>query len=114
MPPSGSHTPRGTKRWAERRQRHRCAHHAPRGLCHQPTKEEANRRMFRVAQDDRVVAESASSWDFQGGLGIHVRLCRLQPGAYAEPEPSGGSTRLSWRKLASPGFEIRVSTQPKV
>jgi hypothetical protein len=44
-----------------------------------------------VAEDDRVAAESASSRDFQSGLGIHVRLCRLQPGAYAEPEPSGAT-----------------------
>ncbi len=95
VPPSGGHTSRGAKRWAERRKRHRCAYHALRGLCRQPTEEEAHRRVFRVAEDDRVAAESASSWDFQGGLGIHLRLCRLQSGAYAKSEPNGTSTRLS-------------------
>ena len=85
-----------------RRERHRCAHHAARGLCHQSTEEEAHRRMFRMAEDDRVAAESASSRDFQSGLDVHLRLCRLQLGAYAEPEPSGGSTRLSCGKRSSP------------
>jgi hypothetical protein len=57
--------------------------------------------MFRLAEDDRAAAESASSRDFQGGLGIYVRLCRLQPGAYAEPEPGGGSTWVSRGEQAS-------------
>ena len=106
--------PGGAKPSAERRERDRCAYHTPRGLCHQPTEEEAHRRVFRVAEDDRAAAESASSRDFQGGLGIHLRLCRLQPGAHAEPEPSAGSTRLSRGKPASPGLGIRLPTQPTV
>jgi hypothetical protein len=39
---------------------------------------EAHRRMFRVTEDDRVAAESASSRNFQSGLGIHLRLVPLR------------------------------------
>ena len=90
-----SHAPRGAERRAARRQCHRCADHASRRLCHQPTKEEADRRMFRLAEDDCAAAEGTTSRDVQGGLGVHLRLCRIQPGADAEPEPSGGSTWVS-------------------
>jgi transposase len=107
---SASDASRGAKRSAERRKRHRRTYHAPPQLCHQPTEEEAHRRVFRVAEDDRAAAESASSRDLQGGLGIHLRLCRLQPGAYSEPEPGGGSTRLSRGKLAPPGLGTSFPT----
>src|ERR1019366_2226441 len=57
------------------------AHRRASSLSHQPNQGEARRRMFRLAEDHRVAAEGSASWTFQGGLGIQLRLCRLQSGA---------------------------------
>ena len=46
-------------------------------LSHQPNQAEADRRMFRLAEDHRAAAESSTSGNFQSGLGIHLRLCGL-------------------------------------
>ena len=44
-------------------------------LCHnpsQPAEEEAGRRVLRMAQDDRAVAQGSAPWHLQGGLGLHL------------------------------------------
>ncbi len=61
--------------------------------------------MFRVAEDHRAVAKSSASRDSQGGLGVQLRLRRVQPGAHAEPGQSGCSTRLSRGGSAPAGLE---------
>jgi transposase len=55
------------------------------GLCHQPKKEEANRRMLRLAEDDCADAQAAAPWSLQGGLDLYLRLRGLQSGAHAKP-----------------------------
>jgi hypothetical protein len=67
----------------------------------------ARRRMFWLAEDHRVAAESSASWNFQGGLGIQLRLCRLQSGAHAESEPSDGLVCLTRDELALTGVKAR-------
>jgi hypothetical protein len=74
---------------------------------HQPNQAEAHRRMFRLAEDHRVAAESSASWNFQGGLGIQLRLCRLQSGAHEEPGPSGGPARLTRGEACTGGVKAR-------
>ena len=46
-------------------------------LPHQPKEAEADRRMFRLAQDDCSVAEGTTSRVVQSGLGVHLRLRSL-------------------------------------
>ena len=46
-------------------------------LPHQPKEAEADRGMFRLAQDDCAVAEGTTSRVVQSGLGVHLRLRRL-------------------------------------
>ena len=48
-------------------------------------KEEANRRVLRLAEDDCADAKAAAPWRLQGGLDLHFRLRRLQSGAHAKP-----------------------------
>ena len=67
------------------RQRDRWTHDEAPGLCHQPKKEEANRRVLRLAEDDCADAQAAAPWSLQGGLDLHVRLRGLQSGAHAKP-----------------------------
>jgi transposase len=59
---------------AERGQRHRWAHQPASRLSHQPEEKEAHRRVFWLAEDHCVVAQSAASRNVEGGLDIHVRL----------------------------------------
>ena len=64
-------------------------------LCRQPEKEEADRRMLRLAEDDRAHAEGSASWGWQSALDLYSRLRRLQSGAHAKPgrRGSGGVSR---------------------
>ncbi len=57
-------------------------------------KEEADRRMLRLAEDHRAHAEGSTSWCLQSALDVHAGLRRLQSGAHAEPVhcSSGGLT----------------------
>ena len=60
--------------------------------------EEANRRMFRLAQDGRTPEEGALSRGVQSALGFYSRLRRLQSGAHAKSgrrSPSGVSRSRS-------------------
>ena len=56
--------------------------------------------MLRLAEDNRADAQGATPGDFQSGVGVHVRGCRLQSGADAESE-----RQLSWC-LMSPGSSV--------
>ena len=58
-------------------------------------KEEADRRMLRLAEDDCADAEGAASRSLQSGLDLYLRLRRLQSGAHAKPgrRSSGGVSR---------------------
>ena len=48
--------------------------------CHQPEEEEADRRMLRLAEDNRAHAEAAASWSLQSGLDLQLSLRCLQSG----------------------------------
>jgi hypothetical protein len=82
---------RGAKPWAKRRQAPLIA--APRSgqLCHQPEEEEAHRRMFWLAEDHCVDAQSAASRNAESRLDLHVCLCGLQLGTHAEPDAQRSS-----------------------
>ena len=60
---------------------------------HQPAKTEADRRMFRLAEDGRAAAEGATSRPGEGGLGVRLRLRDLQSGAHAKSCDSAGVGR---------------------
>jgi len=51
-----------------------------------------HRRVLRMAEDDRAVAESSASWNFQGGMGLHLCSRCLQLSPYEE---SGDSIDVS-------------------
>jgi len=87
VPASAGDAARGAEPCATGRQRHRRAHHAARGIPDQPEEEEANRGMFRLAEDGGGAAEGAPSRSCESGLDFYLRLRRLQPGAHAQ---SGG------------------------
>src|SRR5450432_3258491 len=70
-----SYTARGAESRAARWERDRCSYDAAPGIRHQPEEEEAGRRVLRMAQDDRAVAEGSAPWHLQGGLGLHL-CCR--------------------------------------
>src|SRR5260221_6537429 len=70
------------------------------GLCHQPEEEEAHRRMFWLAEDHCVVAQSAASRNAESRLDLHVCLRSLQPGAHAEPDAQRRS------EVVSPGRSV--------
>jgi len=69
----------------------------------QPEKEEAQRRMFRLAEDDRAHAQAAASWSLQSELGLYPGLRRLQSGTHAKSEhcSSGVSRGQSVSRVAS-------------
>jgi hypothetical protein len=94
--PEPAHDPAcGAKPDTNRRQRHRWAHHATRGLSHQPEEEETHRRMFWLAEDDCVVAPSASSRNVASGVDVYLRLCGLQSGAHAKSDGRHSSGAVS-------------------
>src|ERR1700722_13581946 len=95
---------RTTTAW---RQRDRWTHDAAPRLCHQSKKEEANRRVLRLAEDDCADEKAAAPWRLQGGLDLHFRLRGLQSGAHAKPRgrsscgvSRGRSVSRSARKIA--------------
>jgi hypothetical protein len=51
-------------------------------LCPQPEKTKADRRVLRLAEDDRPGAEGSASWSVQSGLDLYLRLRGLQSGAH--------------------------------
>ena len=73
---------------------------------HQPEEEEANRRVLRMAEDDRAVAEGAASWNLQGGMGLHLRGRGLQ---LSPDEESGDSSDVSRDRsvFAGPKMDLR-------
>jgi len=81
-------------------QRHRCAHGATRRLRDQPAKAEANRRVLRLAEDDRSGSEGAAPRDREGGVDYYVCGGGLQPGADAE-----FAGQRSWGRM-SPGRSV--------
>jgi transposase-like protein DUF772 len=85
MPAHERDATRSTEREAAGRQRHRWAHDPARGLRHQPAQAETDRRMFRLAEVDRVAAQGAASRFGKRGLGVRIRLRILQPGVNAKP-----------------------------
>src|ERR1035441_9216488 len=56
---------------------------------------EAYRRVLRMAEDDRAIAEGSASWNLQGGMGLHPCRGCLQLGPYAE---SGDASDVSQRQ----------------
>jgi hypothetical protein len=71
-------------------QRPRRADDPARRLPRQPKKAEADRGMFRMAENDCPAAQGPAPRDFQGGLGVHLCLRGLQPVAPAKPVGSAG------------------------
>src|SRR5215472_16413144 len=108
--PLGGDTACRTELETKWRERDRRAHDASPRLSCESKKEEADRRMLWVAEDDCAPAEAASSWSLQGGLDLCLRVCRLQSGAHAKSEryrscwiSSGGSV--------SHGAAVRLKRQ---
>src|ERR1700686_1627038 len=95
MPELARDTACGAKPGTKRGQRHRWAHHATRGLPHQPEEKETHRRMFRLAENDCVAAQGAASRNVEGGLDVYLCLRGLQPGAHAKPDGRRGSSAVS-------------------
>jgi IS5 family transposase len=57
----GHDAARSAEQGTKRRQCHRQPHYAPPGLCRQPEEEETYRRMLRLVEDHRAVAQRAAS-----------------------------------------------------
>ena len=69
-------------------------------------KEEADRRMLRLAEDDRAFAQSAPSRGVQSPLDFYPRLCRLQSGAHAKSH-GRVSDRVSRGRMGLEGHKLR-------
>src|ERR1700681_1556766 len=95
MPELARDTACGAKPGTKRGQRHRWAHHATRGLPHQPEEKETHRRMFRLAEDDCTIAQGAASRNVEGGLDVYLRLCGLQSRTHAKPDGRYSSRPVS-------------------
>lgn len=76
---------------------------APRGVrvrC-ESKKAEADRRMFRLTEDDCPDAQAATSRGGQSALDLYSRLRSLQSGAYAKPSHrSSGGVRSTFATKA--------------
>jgi hypothetical protein len=81
-------------------------HHAARRICRQSEEKEAHRRVFRMAEEDRAIAEGSASWNLQSGMGLHLRGRGLQLSPYEE---SGDSSNVSRGRsvLAGPKMNPR-------
>jgi hypothetical protein len=68
-----------------------------------------HRTVFRVAEDDRAVAEGSASRNLQGGMGLHLRSRhRLQLSPYAE---SGDSSDVGQGRSVFAGPKRSASHQ---
>ena len=66
-------TARGAEHCSTGRQRHRFAHHPARQLRHEPKEAQAHRRVLRLAEGHRSVAQAETSWTLQSGMDLHLR-----------------------------------------
>jgi hypothetical protein len=57
--------------------------------------------MLRVAEDDCLAAQSASSRNVEGRLDLYFRLCGLQSGAHAKLDGRRGSIGVSLSRSVS-------------
>jgi len=57
-------------------------------------KEEAHRRVFRLAEDDCAITQGAPSRNVEGGLDVYLCLRGLQLGAHAKPDGHCGSSAV--------------------
>src|SRR5215470_11330761 len=76
--------------------------------------------MFRLVEDHRVDAQGSASRDREGGLGVHVRRCGVQPGAHAQSAgPAGwcrmrlGSSVFDWPEKGPLGLYTRTRSRLK-
>jgi Phage integrase, N-terminal SAM-like domain len=92
VPESAGDAACGTEPRSAGRQRDRWTHHAACWICPQSEKEEAHRRVLRLAEDDCPNAQGAPSRSLQSALDFCSGLRRLQSGAHAKSgrRSSGG------------------------
>ena len=83
---------------------------------------------YGISQDKRKRIEECFGWlktiallrkvrhrgDFQSGLGVHLRLCGLQPGAYAEPRGSCGELSRGEVVMRRMELDPEVTQKPEI
>src|ERR1700750_333475 len=90
MPSYECDTARGAEHGPTRRQRHRFAHHPARELRDEPEEAEAHRRVLRLVEGHRSVAQAETSRTLQSGMDLHLRGGGLQPGAVTQSDFDSG------------------------